>query len=282
MSILDFSEVVERTIASVGYLINGDDAGTGSCWAYSEDLLVTNAHVVSGKSAATARIRGRLLPVELIGFDSRSDIAILATSQPQRPLVIGAPPRLGSMCLTIGSPRRYPDSVSLGIVSGLNRSVYDPDGAVLEALIQTDCAINPGSSGGPIINLNGEVIAMATLGRTDSQGLSYGISSEMIEFVVPRLIKNETILHAQLGVLLAETIDERGSLSVRVVRPMQRESVFQVRDTITAIGGQPIKRRVDVWYALADLGKKKTIEVEVLRAKRKVLLRAPNVREDEE
>lgn len=273
------ADVVAKTITGVGFVISDD--GTGSCWAYSDNLIVTNAHVVSESSSITARINGKLLSVELIGSDMRSDIAVLKVNQRQQALAIADPPRLGSVCLALGSPRSFPESVSLGVVSGVNRSIVI-ESVVFESLIQTDCAINPGSSGGPIVNLAGDVIGMAVSGLNDAEGMNYAIGTEMLNFVIPRLVKNRAIHHAKLGVLLAEAIDDDGLRSVRVVRPEDRDSEFHVRDVITKIGTVSIRRRVDVWYALADLGKKKFIEVEVTRSRRKVKLRVPNQRDDDD
>ena len=261
---MGLSGLVNEVTPSVGYLFSR--SGRGSCWAIAKHLLVTNAHVVEGieDQPIQVRIGGRLIDAKLMGGDPRTDIAVLKVKEAMRPLPLAETYQVGDFCLAVGSPHGFVNSVSFGIVSGINRS-FPSDNGALENLLQTDAAINSGNSGGPIFNMSGQVIGMSTLSRTEAEAMHYAVSAQMISFIVPRLTKSKSIVYGRLGALLAEQTDASGATRVSVVRPFGDQSLLRVRDQVLAIDSREVRRRVDVLYAMAEGAKQKTFQVSVMR-----------------
>ena len=258
------SGLVDQVTPSVGYLFG--KSSRGSCWAISKNVLVTNSHVVDDQEDQPMKVRigGKLIDAKVIGSDPRTDIAVIRVKDTLRPLALAEGYRVGEFCLAVGSPHGFVNSVSFGVVSGINRSVSSDEG-VLENLLQTDAAINPGNSGGPIFNMGGQVIGMSTLSRAEAEAMHYAISAEMISFIVPRLIASKSVIYGRLGVLLAEKTDEGGATQVSVVRPLGSHSLLRVRDEVLAIDAREVRGRVDVLYAMVEGAKQSSFQVSVRR-----------------
>jgi serine protease Do len=276
------ADVAEATMPSVGYLLAGESS-TGSCWAFDEKMLVTSAHVVEdiGFAECQVRIGGRLVVGKVTGMDHRTDIAVLKVSEKFSPLKIQELVRIGETCISVGSPLGYVNSVTLGIVSAIGRSLELDDQSVLEDLLQTDAAINPGSSGGPVLNLRGEVIGVSTRSHQSAQGMHYAVSAKTIRFVTDILRKSKTVVYAKIGALLAEDMDKSGTVRVKVVRPNRESSPLRIRDEIVAIEKRPIVKRVDVLLAMAEFGNAKDIRVDVVREGVAKTLKIRNLREED-
>lgn len=258
------SGLVDQVTPSVGYLFG--KSSRGSCWAISKNVLVTNSHVVDDQEDQPMKVRigGKLIDAKVIGSDPRTDIAVIRVKDALRPLALAEGYQVGEFCLAVGSPHGFVNSVSFGVVSGVNRSVPSDEG-VLENLLQTDAAINPGNSGGPIFNMAGQVIGMSTLSRAEAEAMHYAISAEMISFIVPRLIASKSVIYGRLGVLLAEKTDESGATQVSVVRPLGSHSLLRVRDEVLAIDAREVRGRVDVLYAMVEGAKQSSFQVSVRR-----------------
>ncbi|HZQ07069.1 MAG TPA: trypsin-like peptidase domain-containing protein [Anaerolineae bacterium] len=221
--------------------------------------IVTNAHVVAGAQQIQVILNdGSHADAKLIGADSVSDIAVLQMSgNVPAYLSLGDSNalQLGETVIAIGSPLgSYRGSVTTGVVSGLNRSV---DGTGQDDLIQTDAAINHGNSGGPLINLSGQVIGINTLvvQNTDSgdlaQGLGFAIPSNTVSAIVQQLIAKGSIQYPFMGISYAEVTPEYASafnLSVQHGALIQdvtpggpaANAGIQQDDIITALDNQPI------------------------------------------
>jgi S1-C subfamily serine protease len=171
--------------------------------------------------------------------------------------------------------------VTLGIVSAIGRSLELEDQSVLEDLLQTDAAINPGSSGGPVLNLRGEVIGVSTRSHQSAQGMHYAVSAKTIRFVTDILRKSKTVVYAKIGALLAEEMDKSGTVRVKVVRPNRESSPLRIRDEIVAIEKRSIVKRVDVLLAMAEFGNAKDIRVDVVREGVAKTLKIRNLREED-
>jgi S1-C subfamily serine protease len=275
------SQVVDQVMPSIGYLLAKN--GVGSCWALDKYTLVTNAHVVSSQEdpACKVRINGHLLDAVVIGSDPRTDIAVIKVKSALQPLRLQLASRLGDFCLAIGSPHGFLNSVSFGLVSGLNRSIESADG-ILENLLQTDAALNDGNSGGPLINMAGEVIGMSTLSRRQAEAMHYAVSAEVISFIVPLLMKKKKVEYGQMGILLAEQMDLNGATRVSVVRAFESDSALRVRDQIVAIERREVRRRVDVLYAMAECAGAKSFQVTVVREGKMKKVKVASVNEEEE
>jgi S1-C subfamily serine protease len=275
------SAVVDLVMPSIGYLLAKD--GAGSCWAFDKNTLVTNAHVVSGNEepACKVRIDGHLLDAVVLGSDPRTDIAVVKVKSALRPLQVQAASRVGDFCLAIGSPYGFLNSVSFGLVSGLNRSTESAHG-ILENLLQTDAALNEGNSGGPLINMSGEVIGMSTMSRRQAEAMHYAVSAEVISFIVPLLMKKKKVEYGQMGILLAEQMDSTGTTRVSVVRAFESDTALRVRDQIVAIERREVRRRVDVLYAMAECAGAKSFQVTVVREGKMKKVKVASVKEEEE
>ena len=258
------SRLVNETTTRVGLLLA--DHSRGTCWAFGKNTLVTNAHVVEGLETTECRVRldGRLLSATVVGSDDRTDIAVIRIKETLQPLPLTLKAQVGELCLAVGNPFGHVNSVSMGIVSGLHRSV-EVGADVLEDLVQTDAAINNGNSGGPLISVKGEVIGMCTMSMEKAEAMHYAVSARTLQFIVPMLLKKRKISYASMGVVLAEQVDADGSISVRVVRPFSRKTTLKVRDSIVQIGDRKVSRRVDVLMAMAEYAESKSLSVVVQR-----------------
>jgi serine protease Do len=183
--------------------------GQGSGFIVSEDgLILTNAHVVADASEVTVKLTDRReFRAKLLGSDRKTDIAVLKIEAGNLPVVtIGKPDELlvGEWVLAIGSPFGFDNSVTVGVVSAKGRSL--PDGSVVP-FIQTDAAVNPGNSGGPLFNARGEVVGINSQIYSRSggyQGLSFAIPIDLAQSVQRQIVSTGRFAHGVLGAALQE------------------------------------------------------------------------------
>lgn len=188
---------------------NAPVRGMGSGFIVSPDgLVLTNAHVIDGADEVTVKLTDkREFKAKVLGADKLTDVAVLRIDASNLPVVrLGDPTRIrvGEWVLAIGSPFGFENSVTAGIVSAKSRSLPD-DGYV--PFIQTDVAVNPGNSGGPLINLNGEVVGINSQIYSRSggyQGLSFAIPIDVAMRVEGQLVQHGKVSHGRLGVTIQE------------------------------------------------------------------------------
>jgi S1-C subfamily serine protease len=205
-----YTAVYRETIPSV-VLVRvygaGGPIGQGSGFVSPDGShVVTNQHVVDGARSVRVRFQdGTWETARIRGTDVYSDLAVLATGTPAAvtalSLVDGEPP-IGTEVVALGAPFSLGGSVSAGIVSGVDRSLPSQTGFRIPDAIQTDAAVNPGNSGGPLVSLDGRVVAVINSGQ--GENVNFGISAALTRRVVPALVDEGEYDHAFMGVRLIE------------------------------------------------------------------------------
>jgi len=262
----------------------GRQGGSGSGVIVSPDgLVLTNSHVVGGASRIRATTAdGQSLTAQVVGDDPDTDLALVRANEsvtlPCAPLGDSRRLKRGQLVIAIGNPLGFESTVTAGVVSALGRSLRARTGRLIDDLIQTDAALNPGNSGGPLVSSHGEVIGINTAIITGAQGICFAIAANTAKFVLGELVRHGRVRRGYIGISAAQT---RLPRRIRHVAGVAQESAVVVSgvepaspadraglvagDVLLALDGQAVTGADDLIRLLTGEKIGRGIEIEVLR-----------------
>jgi len=232
--------------------------GSASGFLFTPDgFILTNSHVVhDAESIQVTREDGQVREARLIGDDPETDLAVVRIGPDSlNPATLGdsAAIRVGQVAIAIGNPYGFQTTVTAGVVSALGRSLRAQSGRLIDNVIQTDAALNPGNSGGPLVDSRGDVIGVNTAVILPAQGICFAIAVNTAKFVASRLIRDGKVTRSYIGVggqtvPVARRVSRFHQLSVEsgvlVVSLEQggpaEKAGIRLGDRIVAFNGQPV------------------------------------------
>ncbi|WP_375446633.1 S1C family serine protease [uncultured Fibrella sp.] len=274
-----------RQPAQRGRTHEGD--GTGSGFVISTDgYLVTNNHVVAGASTIRVVLPDRdELPATLVGRDPATDIAVLKVYTDGLRAIRFADSgkvQVGQIAIALGNPYGFQYSLTAGVVSALGRTLRSESGRLIDDVVQTDAALNPGNSGGPLVNSQGDVIGVNTAIILPAQGLCFAVSSNLANRVVGKLITEGRVRRGYLGIAgqlinLTERIRQYNQLTARtgvMIASVEPDGVadnnnLRQGDIIVGYNGHEVATVDDLHKLLTDSTIGRSAQVIVLRDGRK-------------
>jgi S1-C subfamily serine protease len=259
-------------------------AGSGSGVIVSPDgLVLTNSHVVQGgKRAEVTTLDGRTLSARVLGDDPDTDLALLRidddTTLPHARLGDSKLLRRGQVAVAIGNPLGFDATVTAGVVSALGRSLRSQNGRQIDDVIQTDAALNPGNSGGPLVSSTGEVIGINTAIIMGAQGICFAVASNTAHFVLGEIVRHGRVRRGYIGLGAGTTpiprrialrlgIEQASGAVVTAIEPKSpaADTGLLTGDLILAIDGTPVTGADDL-VRLLDADKiGRTLPLDVLR-----------------
>jgi S1-C subfamily serine protease len=271
--IIDAVQKVKNAVVKIDLYKKGKEgklqpSGSGSGFIFSSDgLIFTNSHVVgTADKIMVSLLNENEIEATLIGKDPDTDLAILkiyADGYSVAKLGKAADLQIGQLVIAIGNPYGYQHTVTTGVVSALGRSLRTQSGRLVDNVIQSDAALNPGNSGGPMINTDGEVIGVNTAIIQGAQGLSFSVDIDTAKEIASQLINKGKVFKAYLGFALQDVpinskilrhyhLPNQKGLFVVNIEPNSPASLSQIKegDIIVAFNGKPMNSTQDLFKEL--------------------------------
>lgn len=260
-----------------------NQGGTGSGFVFTPDgFILTNSHVVSGADQVTVQFQnGDSYDAQLVGDDPDTDLAVLRIHREKGThLELGDSSKIkvGQLAIAIGNPYGFQHTVTTGVVSALGRSLEANNGRLIHDVIQTDAALNPGNSGGPLVDSGARVVGLNTAIILPAQGIAFAVGVNTAYFVAGQLIKHGKVKRSTMGILgqnidlpertmrMNELEDSGGILISRVMENSPaKEAGLQRADVIVGISGERITSIEDLLKLLAQDIAGKVLSIWVIR-----------------
>ncbi|MBP1358028.1 MAG: trypsin-like peptidase domain-containing protein [Sulfolobus sp.] len=288
MNFEDISKVVDKVGNSVVTILTKDisfdeifgpriSEGLGSGFSIGGGYFVTSFHVIGNASEVKLVSKeGYIDRGEVIAVNPFNDLALIYSELELPKLTISTEYKLGEIVLAVGNPLGL-ESVTMGIISGVDRTIRSPAGNVLYVL-QTDAAVNPGNSGGPLVNLKGEVIGVVTAMIPYAQGIGFAVPSKLVSSFIKNVTKFKKYVRPYIGVAVAKLNKALASyLGLKVDKgvivvdtdpsgPAFYEGIRK-GDVITTVNGDEVESPLDLVAKLEEAGAPSNVILKVVRGK---------------
>ncbi len=290
-AVSDAVDKVGPSVVRIDIRRAGKGGGSGSGVIVSPDgLALTNSHVVHGaRVVALTTLDGREYQARVLGDDPDTDLALLrideSVSLPAAKLGDSSRLRRGQIAIAIGNPLGFDATVTTGVVSALGRSLQSRTGRMIEDVVQTDAALNPGNSGGPLVSSNGEVIGVNTAVIMGAQGICFAVASNTAHFVAGEIARHGRVRRASIGVSAATTpIPRRIALRHEIVQlngarlleldqsgPAAQAGLLS-GDVVIALDGKPVTGVADLIRGLDADKINRAVSIDFLRRSERLRL----------
>ena len=223
--------------------------GAGSGFVFSPDgLILTNSHVIHDAKEIDATLTdGRQLRAALLGDDPHTDLAVLKVdggNLAHADIADSSSLRTGQLVIAVGNPFGFQTTVTAGVVSSLGRTLRSKSGRLMDDVIQTDAALNPGNSGGPLVNSRGDVIGVNTAIIPTAQGISFAIASNTALFVITQLLRHGRVWRALIGA---------GGQNTKILRKVVRFYDLATETGVLVVGVEPGGPAENAGIAIGDI-----------------------------
>ena len=285
-AVIDVAERVGPAVVRLDVVKSGNErhGGTGSGVVVAPDgLVLTNSHVVGGAARVNVTtVDGRSLTARAVGDDPDTDLALVRVDAPVTlPTATLGDSKLlkrGQLVIAIGNPLGFESTVTTGVVSALGRSLRARSGRLIDDVIQTDAALNPGNSGGPLVSSRGEVVGINTAVIMGAQGICFAVAANTANFVLGELVRHGRVRRAYIGIAAqqfavsrrrrhATGLAQESAVMIASVEPGSPagRAGLAAGDIILALDGTAVTGADDLIRLLAGEKIGRTVEIEMLR-----------------